>query len=122
MNGIVLVAGVICLACGTGPGEAGGGGRAYLPGTGGTILVLPDDGKLEIDQVPGPRGPVVRVTAGGRWAQAPALRFFYQGGLFDAWAGPKSWNLTQYPKELAPLPLPVIKPMRVPVAKPAGRG
>jgi hypothetical protein len=103
MNEIMLAAGVLSLACGTGPGDAG---QAELPGTGGTVLVIPSESSLDLNQVPGSRGPVIRLTFGRRSVQAPALRFFYRGSLFDAWAGPKGYNVTQYPREVVPGPLP----------------
>jgi hypothetical protein len=108
MNGFTFAVGVLGLACGTGPGDAPDVGRAGLPGTCGTVLVIPADVTLELDQVTGPHGPVIRLRFGRRSVRAPALRYFYRGNMFDAWAGPKGYNITLYPKEVIPGPLPRI--------------
>ena len=95
MSGWILAAGTLTLACGAGPADVG---PAYLPGTDGTVLLIPPGDKINIQRVRTAGGPEVRLTYGRRWVQAPVIRFSRAGSLCDVWVTRRDYSTNQYPK------------------------
>lgn len=110
MNGFHLAVGFLTLTCGAGP-PAGDLSQTSPPGTGRTVLVIPDSLPLDIRQLPARGGPVIRIETGRGPVRASGPRFFYcdrqfevaairlewQGKLLDVWIGPEDFSTSQYP-------------------------
>ena len=109
MNGFLLATGFLALATGADP-RSDDFRQTGPPGTGRTVLVIPDRLVLNIRQVPGPNGPVVRIHTAGWPVRAPVVRFEHRGRLHDVFTTPNDFSVSTYPLDWPDAPRP--KPVR----------